>query len=72
MANPETAKILGETLAAVMGGAGGLMGSSMEMGESMKEFMNMMRLSDMLKMMGAGMPAEVKLQLNQALTQIKK
>ena len=72
MANPETAKILGETMAAVMGGAGGLMGGNMEMGESMKEFMNMMRLSDMLKMMGAGMPAEVKLQLNQALTQIKK
>jgi len=71
MANPETAKILGETLAAVMGGSN-LMGSDMEMGESMKEFMNMMRLSDMLKMMGAGMPAEVKLQLNQALTQIKK
>ena len=72
MANPETAKILGETLAAVMGGAGGLMGGQMEMGESMREFMNMMRLSDMLKMMGAGMPAEVKLQLNQALTKIKK
>ena len=72
MANPETAKILGETLAKVMGGAGGLMGGQMEMGESMKEFMNMMRLSDMLKMMGAGMPAEVKLALNEALTKIKK
>ena len=72
MSNPETARILGETLAAVMGGAGGLMGGQMEMGESMKEFMNMMRLSDMLKMFGGAVSAEVKLQLNQALTQIKK
>ena len=72
MANPETAAILGQTLAAVMGGAGSMMGEGMQMGESMKEFMNMMRLSDMLKMMGAGIPAEVKLQLNEALTKIKK
>ena len=72
MGNPETAKILGETLQKVMGGAGDLMGGAMEMGESMKEFMNMMRLSDMLKMMGAGIPAEVKLALNEALTKIKK
>ena len=72
MGNPETAKILGELLAKVMGGAGDLMGGNMEMGESMKEFMNMMRLSDMLKMMGAGFPAEAKLALNEALTKIKK
>ena len=72
MANPETAKILGETLAKLMGGAGDLMGGGMEMGESMKEFMNMMRLNDMLKMMGPSFPAEAKLALNQALTQIKK
>jgi len=44
----------------------------MEMGESMKEFMNMMRLNDMLKMMGPSFPAEAKLQLNEALTKIKK
>ena len=72
MSNPETAAILGETLVKVMGGAGSMMGEGMQMSDSMKEFMNMMRLSDMLKMMGAGIPAEVKLQLNQALTQIKK
>ena len=72
MANPETAAILGDLFAKVMGGAGSMMGEGMEMGESMKEFMNMMRLSDMLKMMGAGIPAEVKLQLNEALTKIKK
>ena len=72
MSNPETAKILGEVLAKMMGGAGDLMGGGMEMGESMKEFMNMMRLSDMLKMMGPSFPAEAKLALNEALTQIKK
>ena len=72
MSNPETAAILGETLAKVMGGAGSLMSGEMEMGESMKDFMNMMRLSDMLKMMGAGFPAEAKLALNEALTKIKK
>jgi len=72
LANPETAAILGDVFAKVMGGAGSMMGEGMQMGESMKEFMNMMRLSDMLKMMGAGMPAEVKLQLNEALTKIKK
>jgi beta-galactosidase len=72
LANPETAAIVSETFKSLMSGAGSLMGSSMEMGESMKEFMNMMRLSDMLKMMGAGIPAEVKLQLNEALTKIKK
>ena len=72
LANPETAAVLGDVFAKVMGGAGSMMGEGMEMGESMKEFMNMMRLSDMLKMMGAGIPAEVKLALNEALTKIKK
>ncbi len=72
MSNPETAAILGETLAKVMGGAGSLMSGEMEMGESMKEFMNMMRLSDMLKMYGSVVTAEAKLALNEALTKIKK
>ena len=73
MANPETAKIVGEMMAKVMAGAGSLMGEGMgEMSEGMKEFMAMMRLSDMLKMMGAGIPGEVKLALNEALTKIKK
>ena len=75
LANPETAAIVSQTFAQLMGGAGKLMGSTgvgMEMGESMKEFMNMMRLNDMLKMMGAGFPAEAKLALNEALTKIKK
>ena len=66
-----TVKTVG-VFAKVMGGAGSMMGEGMEMSDSMKEFMAMMRLSDMLKMMGAGIPGEVKLQLNEALTKIKK
>jgi len=72
LANPETAAIVSETFSKMMAGAGGLMGGGMEMGESMKEFMNMMRLNDMLKMMGPAFPAEAKLALNEALTKIKK
>ena len=73
MANPEAAKILGDMFAKMMAGAGSLMGEGMgAMSDSMKEFMAMMRLSDMLKMMGAGFPAEAKLALNEALTKIKK
>jgi len=72
LANPETAAIVSETFKSMMAGAGGLMGGGMEMGESMKEFMNMMRLNDMLKMMGPAFPAEAKLALNEALTKIKK
>ena len=73
MSNPETAAIQGDLFAKVMAGAGSLMGEGMgQMSDAMKEFMAMMRLSDMLKMMGAGIPAEVKLQLNEALTKIKK
>ena len=48
------------------------MGEGMQMSDSMKEFLAMMRLSDLLKMMGAGVPAETKLALNEALTKIKK
>ena len=72
LANPETAAILGDVFAKVMGGAGSMMGEGMQMGESMKEFMNMMRLSDMLKMAGDKVPMEAKIALNNALIQIKK
>ena len=73
MANPETAAILGEAMKVAMASAGSLMGEGMgQMSDAMKEFMAMMRLSDMLKMMGAGFPAEAKLALNEALTKIKK
>ncbi len=72
MSNPETAAILGQTMAQIMGGKNSTGMGMGEMGEGMKEFMNMMRLNDMLKMMGAGFPAEAKLALNEALTNIKK
>ena len=72
LANPETGKILGDLFAKIMAGAGSMMGEGMQMSDSMKEFMNMMRLSDMLKMMGPSFPMEAKLQLNEALTKIKK
>ena len=48
------------------------MGSDMEVGDSMKEFMNMMRLSDMLKMYGGAVSADAKLALNEVLIKIKK
>ena len=53
--------------------SGNAMMSSMgEMSEEMKGFMNNMRLNDMLKMAGDAVPMAFKLQLNQALNQIKK
>ena len=38
----------------------------------MMQMMNMMRLSDMLKMAGDKVPMEAKVALNEALTKIKK
>ena len=70
--NPEPMVFVSETFKSMMAGAGGLMGGGMEMGESMKEFMNMMRLNDMLKMTGPAFPADAKLALNEALTKVKK
>ena len=74
MANPEAAALMGQMMAAVTGGgAGGAMMSAMgEMSEEMMGFMKMMRLSDALKMAGDAVPLKVKLQINQALNQIKK
>ena len=55
------------------GGAGSAMMSSMgQMSEEMMGFMRMMRLSDALKMAGDSVSLQMKLQINQALNQIKK
>ena len=71
MANPETAAILGGLLSQMTAGAAA--GFDMAaMGEEMKQFMTMMRLSDMLKMAGDKFPQEAKIALNEALTKIKK
>ena len=72
MQNPETAAILGNLMQSVAQSMGaGLMDVS-QMGEEMMKFMNMMRLSDMLKMAGDKVPVEAKIALNEALTKIKK
>ena len=72
MSNPQTAAILGGMMQQAMAGAGAGMVDMASMGEEMKKFMNMMRLSDMLKMVGDKVPMEAKIALNEALTKIKK
>ena len=74
MSNPETAAVLGGFMQQALGamtGGDGMMGMG-QMGESMKEMMNMMRLSDMLKMAGDKVPMEAKIAINEALNKIKK
>ncbi len=71
MANPETAAILGNMMQQAMGSMTAMMDPN-NMSEEMMGFMQMMRLSDMLKMAGDAMPQEAKLALNEALTKIKK
>ena len=70
MANPQCAAVLGGLMQAMAGNT--MMSSMGEMSEEMKGFMNNMRLNDMLKMAGAAVSMEMKLQLNQTLNQIKK
>ena len=73
MANPETAAIIGGVLAR-KAGEGGTAGFDIDIDKSssaMAEFMNMMRLSDMLKMMG-DIPTEQKVAINDQLIKIKK
>ena len=71
LGNPQTAAILGGLFQSMMSG-NNLMGSMGEMSDEMKQFMNAMRLSDALKMMGSSFPMEAKLKLNQALNAVKK
>ena len=71
MDHPETAKILGGLMQGFMSG-NAMMASMGEMSPEMMKFMRNMRLSDALKMAGDAFPMAAKLQLNQALNQIKK
>ena len=71
MDHPETAKILGGLMQGFMSG-NAMMSSMGEMSEEMMSFMRNMRLSDALKMAGDAVSMEMKLQLNQALNQVKK
>lgn len=75
LANSQTAPIVGQLLSKAMGG--GPMSSMAPKNidtsdNTMTEFMNMMRLSDLLKMAGSAVPLEAKIALNEALTKIKK
>ena len=75
MANPEAAALMGQMMAAASGGSGAgsaMMSSMGQMSEEMMGFMKMMRLSDALKMAGDAVSLKMKLQINQALNQIKK
>ena len=72
MSNPQTAAILSGLMQQVAAGMGAGMIDAASMGEEMQKFMNMMRLSDMLKMAGDRVPMEAKIALNNALIQIKK
>ena len=72
MADPRTAAILGSLMQQMSSGMAAGMVDMASMGEEMKRFMNMMRLSDMLKMAGDKVPMEAKIALNEALTRIKK
>ncbi len=74
MANPQCAAILGSFMQQAMGsmmGGGNVMGMG-QLSEDMMQMMNMMRLSDMLKMAGDMVPMEAKIAINEALTKIKK
>ena len=72
-ANPETAAILQEMMASVMGGSAAGVVEMSSMGDEMKEFMNMMTLSNMLKMMGGDkVSADAKYELNEKLNKIAK
>ncbi len=72
MADPQCAAILGGFMQQAMGSMGGDMMGMGQMSEDMMQMMNMMRLSDMLKMAGDKVPMEAKVAINEALTQIKK
>ena len=72
LANPETAAIIAGPLSKASGGGAALMDNVDINGGPMAEFMNMMRFSDMIKMMGGALSTEDKIAINEALTKIKK
>ena len=72
MANPQTAAILGKVMESVQSGSSMAASMGMDMTKGpMAEMFKIMRLSDMLKMVGK-VPAEFKHMLNDQLTKIKK
>ncbi len=73
MADPRCAAILGGFMEQAMGSmmGGNLLGMG-QLSEDMLKMMNLMRLSDLLKMAGDKVSVEAKIAINNALTQIKK
>ncbi|MEE1030652.1 MAG: beta-galactosidase, partial [Ruminococcus sp.] len=69
-ANPETAAVLQGAMAQAAGA--GALSMSSEMGDDMKEFMNMMTLANMMKMAGDAFSADFKYELNEKLNKIAK
>ena len=77
MANPETAKVLQGAMAQILGGTSFSMMNDAEKSDKsddnpMAGFYGMMRLSDLMKMAGKNVTAEMKKEINDALIQIKK
>ena len=77
MANPETAKVLQGAMAQILGGTSFSMMNDAEKSDKsddnpMAGFYGMMRLSDLMKMAGTSVTAEMTQQINDALIQIKK
>ena len=77
MANPETAKVLQGAMAQILGGTSFSMMNDAEKSDKsddnpMAGFYGMMRLSDLMKMAGKSVTAEMKQQINDALIKIKK
>ena len=77
MANPETAKVLQGAMAQILGGTSFSMMNDAEKSDKsddnpMAGFYGMMRLSDLMKMAGKSVTAEMKQQINDTLIQIKK
>jgi beta-galactosidase len=73
MANPQTAEIVGGLLSAAMsGGAMSMMDQNAGEDNPMQEFMMMMRLNNLIKMAGKAVTADMKRDLNEKLTKIKK
>ena len=71
MDHPQAGALMGRLMQGFMSG-NQMMASMGEMSPEMMQFMRNMRLSDALKMAGDKVTMEMKLQLNQALNQIKK
>ena len=74
MANSETAAVLKDAMGKILGGSAfGMMDAKKQTEDNpMSGFYNMMRLTDLMKMAGKNVTAEMKQQINDALIKIKK